>query len=1053
MPPLRVLLIADDTSAEDQLRPLLSAKGATPLVLERVATLQEGLTRLDRESDDLGLIVAPVEAAAGADLLRRVFASRRRVPIVLLTGSADPDADLEAILAGAADCLPWNGLTAPLLQRALRHAHERAQVFRALRESEQRFRALVENSSDLVILLDPDGVLMYASLSIATLLGYPVAEVIGRAFLELAHPADTAAIAALLARARSARGQTVQGRFRLRHGSGEWRDLATLAVDRTEESGIRALVLNLRDVTSQVRMEQRLQESEARFRLMADSAPVMIWVDDTDGNRVFENRTALEFTGRTLEGGMGLGWLAQVHPDDRARVLERYAAARADRRPWTIEHRIRHRDGNHHWILGIAEPRFDPDGSFAGYTGCDVDVTDLKASSDELRKSGERYRAFLEHSSEGIFRFEQETPIPITLPPETQIDLFYQRSYLAECNEAMARMYGYESAGELVGVRLGTLLPDSAPENLEYLGAFIRSGYRLVDAESQEVDREGRTKFFLNNLAGVIENGCLVRTWGTQRDVTAIHQATEALRSSEERYRIFLEQSSDAIYRFEIEGGIPVTLPVEEQVALLFERAYLAECNSAMARMYGYEAAEEILGRRMGEFTPLEDPRSLEYRQAFIRGGYRLLEGESYEVDRFGRVHFFLNNTVGIVENGRLVRTWGTQRDLTRQRALEERLRQSQKIESTGRLAGGIAHDFNNLLTAILGTCDILLSDLPEGNPNREDVVEIKQSANRAASLTRQLLAFSRRQVLQARVLDLNALVRNSEKMLKRLIGEDIFLLTALASDLGAVRADPTQLEQVIMNLVVNARDAMPAGGTVRLDTANLQVDRAWAPGPVSPQPGPYVLLTVSDTGVGMSREVLAHLFEPFFTTKELGKGTGLGLATVYGIVKQSGGYIFAESAPGKGTEFKVYLPRVEETPESVEQVVVPIPVSRPGQVILLVEDEESVRRMTRRVLQNLGYHVLEAAHGGDALQIVAGEPGPIHLLVTDIVMPGMSGQQLAAELKAIRPDLKVLYMSGYSDDAIVHRGTLGGDSGFIQKPFTPATLAVKLAEILRTED
>jgi CheY-like chemotaxis protein len=381
---------------------------------------------------------------------------------------------------------------------------------------------------------------------------------------------------------------------------------------------------------------------------------------------------------------------------------------------------------------------------------------------------------------------------------------------------------------------------------------------------------------------------------------------------------------------------------------------------------------------------------------------------------------------------------------------LQEQLRQSQKMEAIGQLAGGVAHDFNNLLTVIHGYSELILNSLDDSSRLRQDVREIIHASEHASSLTRQLLAFSRKQVLQLKVLDLNAHVSNMDKMLRRMIGENIELMTLLAKDLGRIKADPGQIEQVILNLAVNARDAMLSGGKLTIETANIELDENYARSHIGVTPGRYVMLSVSDTGVGIAREVKERIFEPFFTTKEKGKGTGLGLSTVYGIIQQSGGNIWVYSEPGLGTTFKIYLPRIEEDTESLKPSAVSTKSLQGSETILLVEDEEMVRKLACTILQKNGYKVLEAPNGEEALRIVQGQNGnPIHLMVTDVVMPGMSGRQLADRLERLRPEMKILYISGYTDNAIVHHGVLEKGIDYIQKPFTIEGLARKVREVL----
>jgi signal transduction histidine kinase len=387
-------------------------------------------------------------------------------------------------------------------------------------------------------------------------------------------------------------------------------------------------------------------------------------------------------------------------------------------------------------------------------------------------------------------------------------------------------------------------------------------------------------------------------------------------------------------------------------------------------------------------------------------------------------------------------------RAATQQRLLEQQLIESQKMEGIGRLAGGVAHDFNNLLTAILGYAELMESQLEDENL-RSELREIRLAGERAAALTQQLLAFSRRQILQPRTLDLNTVVSNIEKMLARLIGEDIKLVTRLEPALGSVKADPGQLEQVIMNLAVNARDSMPEGGTLTFETANSLLDTDFVASHPGARPGGYAALTVADTGIGMSDEVRSHAFEPFFTTKERGKGTGLGLATAYGIVKQSGGYITVESEPGRGTTFRIYLPLVTDSAAASRPGERPTSSPSGSETILLVEDESGVRRMSRTILETQGYTVLEAASGEEALVIARSHEGVIHLVATDVIMPGMSGRVLWDRLRALRPNSRVLFMSGYTDDVIARHGVLESGIAFLQKPFTPHGLAEKVRDVL----
>jgi PAS domain S-box-containing protein len=490
-------------------------------------------------------------------------------------------------------------------------------------------------------------------------------------------------------------------------------------------------------------------------------------------------------------------------------------------------------------------------------------------------------------------------------------------------------------------------------------------------------------------------------------------------------------------------------------IAILDVEGNVTLWNPAAERIFGWKK-EEVLGRPLPAVPPdkREEHRALRERvlrdEAFtgMEVIHRKQDGSPIHIslstaplrDAAGRVCGIMSLMADITERKR------TEEEL---RKAEEQLRQVQKMDSIGQLAGGIAHDFNNLLTVITGYSDLLLQGLKADDPHRASIEQIRSAGERATALTRQLLAFSRRQVLEPKVLDLNAVVANVEKMLRRLIGEDISYVSVLSPGLGRVKADPGQIEQVILNLIVNARDAMPQGGKLTVETANVELDDTYVRKHVGAKPGPHVLLAVSDTGHGMDAETQKRVFEPFFTTKEKGKGTGLGLSTVYGIVKQSGGSVWVYSEIGKGTTFKVYLPRIEEGVDARSSGAVQVDPVRGSETILLVEDDESVRELVRSFLQAGGYAVLTVRDTDAALQICEQRQSPIRLLITDVVMPGMSGRDLAERLTAVNPSTKVLYMSGYTDDAVVRHGVLEPGITFLQKPFSADALLRKVREVL----
>jgi PAS domain S-box-containing protein len=471
--------------------------------------------------------------------------------------------------------------------------------------------------------------------------------------------------------------------------------------------------------------------------------------------------------------------------------------------------------------------------------------------------------------------------------------------------------------------------------------------------------------------------------------------------------------------------------------------------NPAFELMTGYRR-EEVLGKNPRILA--SGKHDAEFYAALwktLRAG-KVWRGQIQNRRKDGAV-FTQETTISPVcdDAGTTVSYVGLGRDVTVEVKREADLRQSQKMETIGRLAGGIAHDFNNLLSVIIAYADVVLEELREEDPLREDVKNIRDAGDRAAALTRQLLAFSRKQVLQPAVLDLNGVVEGMTQLVKRLVGENIAIKTLLAPNLRRVRADPAQVEQVIMNLAANARDAMPAGGKLTIETANAELDETYTSAHVAVKPGRYVMLSVSDTGVGMDEGTMSQVFEPFFTTKPVGQGTGLGMATVYGIVKQSGGSIWAYSEPGRGSTFKIYLPEAGGALSPTRLLVEATGKSGTGETVLLVEDEEPVRRIAERILTSEGYRVLVAADGEEAMDIANQAQGKIHLLLTDVVMPKMNGNQLAEKVAERNPRLRVLYMSGYTDDVIVRHGMLKPDTQFIGKPFNSAALRRKVREVL----
>jgi len=635
-----------------------------------------------------------------------------------------------------------------------------------------------------------------------------------------------------------------------------------------------------------------------------------------------------------------------------------------------------------------------------------------KVRAEEARRqSEERFRALIEHGADAVALVAPDGTMLFASQSIERLLGFSPAELVGR--PGFARVHPDDLAGVQVTLSEITSLP-GAPLAMGLRWRHKDGSWRYIDAVA------------VNRLAEAAVGAIVVNF----RDQTERRLAETALRESEERYRTLVEGVRDVIFALSPEGTITSLNPAFETITGWRREEWVGQPFEKLVHAEDLPFALELLGRVVrGDLRAVS-----QFRVATAKGEYRMGE---------------FSATPQLLE-GRLIGILGIGRDVTERVQLEQQLRQAQKMEAVGRLAGGIAHDFNNILTAITGYADLLLEDLRPSDSRHQDVAEIRKAADRAAGLTRQLLAFSRQQVLQPSVIDVKTLVGDLEKMLGRLLGEDVELGTRLAPDTGRVKADAGQLEQVLMNLAVNARDAMPHGGKLTLETSNVDLSEGYAADHYPARPGSYVMIAVTDTGTGMSEETQAHMFEPFFTTKEKGKGTGLGLATVYGIIKQSGGFIWVYSEVGHGTTFKIYLPRVGESADLVKG---PAPAraraAGGSETVLLAEDEAPVRAVARQVLERHGYTVLEAPSAEAALDIAARYSGAIHLLLTDVIMPGLSGRELATRLADLRPEARVIFMSGYTDDAVTRHGVLEPGLAYLQKPFTPDALGQKVREVL----
>jgi len=870
-----------------------------------------------------------------------------------------------------------------------------------------QYRALLEAAPDAIVVVDQSSLIVLVNAQAERLFGYRRRELIGK-------PADI----------------LVSEHFRSQHDEQHSRFLAA-PPERPTVAGLE--LFGLRKDGTEFPAEIRLSPLDTKGGVLVSSAIR----DISDRRRTEEDLRRLAsiiacsddaIVGKTMEGII-TSWNAGAErifgytpkeavgqpvtmlvPADRPNEVPRMLECL--KRGETVEHfetvRVR-KDGKAVQIEVTVSPIRDALERIVGASTIGRDISVRKAAEKHLVQMEARYRGLLEAAPDAMVVVNQAGEIVLL-------------------NLQAEKQFGYRR-DELIGQLVKNIIPEGFAERL--IADALRS---VEDALAQQIgtgiELNGRRKdgsefpieIMLSPLDGM--DGILV--------TAAVRDITERKRREYDLSCLaaVVESSHDAIISLTPDGIV-------------------LSWNQGAERIYGYSAAETVGRSILFTSPPDRTAETLTLLQGVERGE-TVEPFETVRVKKDGtRIH--VSVTLSPIENsdGQVVGISAVARDVTESKNLEAMLRQAQKMEAVGQLAGGVAHDFNNLLGVILGYTGLMLDHLSLDDSNRKGIVEIQKAGDRAALLTRQLLAFSRKQVLQPKVLDLNTVVAGAEELLQRLIGEDIELLVVLNPALGRIEADAGQLEQIIMNLAVNARDAMPPGGKLTIETSNVEIDEGYALQHPSTRTGPHVMLSVTDTGCGMDAKTKAHIFEPFFTTKEFGKGTGLGLSTVYGIVKQSGGSVWVYSEVGIGTTFKIYLPCVTPALETAARSDKPEKIAGGSQTILIVEDEAALLEVTQRSLEAFGYVILAANSPADAMRISESHPGPIHLLVTDVIMPGMSGDQLASRLSASRPEMKVLYVSGYTDDTIVRHGVLEPGLAFLQKPFSPRTLARKAEEIL----
>ena len=816
----------------------------------------------------------------------------------------------------------------------------------------------------------------------------------------------------------------------------------------------------VQDITARRMSADAARENEERFREAQREAGIGSWRYLPNGTLVWSEQT---YELLPVPRGVPLTYeraLDVMHPDDRA---DRYAtgfehALRSGAHDYRADYRVVWPDGQVRTMHSRGTIHRDAAGELIEAIGTVQDVTERRAAEARIRQLNRAY-AMLGGISETLVR-ENDPAAALHEACRIAVDTGgFRMAWIGLMDEhGRLRISAHAGADAEALAIIDRLLDIATPAGCRFTAEALRLGHRAIcNNIATSADAAGWRDDALRRHYRSMASLPLVRD-GRPIGVFNIYAAEPDV-FDEPQVRLLDDVASDISFALEVFRRDVERRQAEERFRLVVEniREVFLIVNASGRLEFISPAYETIWGRPR---EPLEaHPQAwLETVHADDRARMeemlrtQLLTGATDETYRIvrpdGSVRWIRSRSFPVHgADGRLERIVGTSADVTEQRQLEEQFRQSQKMESVGRLAGGIAHDFNNLLTVINGTAELAAIDLPRESAMRRDLLQIRQAGERAAALTRQLLALSRQQILKPAIINLTSVVRGMQSMLRRLISENVQLAFRFDDSLGHIKADPSQIEQVILNLAVNAQDAMADGGTLTIETGQVYLDVAEAANHLAPRAGAYAMLAVSDTGIGMDDATRQRIFEPFFTTKEIGKGTGLGLSTVYGIVQQSDGGLFVYSEPGHGTTVKTYLPLVDEPPPAMPPLE---GADQSGtETILLVEDEPALRLLTKRILSSAGYTVLDAERGDDALALLAAHPGPVHLLLTDVVMPGMNGRELATRVTALRPAIRILFASGYTDDTIFRHGVLDDGSRFISKPYAPGELRRKIREAL----
>jgi two-component system, cell cycle sensor histidine kinase and response regulator CckA len=884
---------------------------------------------------------------------------------------------------------------------------------RSLVQSEERFFTVFHASNNpMAITSLREGRIIDLNEASANLGGYKREEVISNLSAEY-HPLEKPEQRDAVERMLLENGRIHNYELKLRTNTGDER-IVLFSADPIKVNDEPCMLTISVDITARQKETDSLRESEEKYRMLVENSLQGVAILQ-DSRFVFCNNTYAAMTGYSIDELLSFSTAdirEMIHPDDRdivrKRHLDRVAGEPTEPR---YEYRGIKKDGTLFWVEAYA--------SHIVYKGIPaiqlvyLDIAERKNAEKALRESEERFQ-LIANTIDEIFWIS---------------DAAGSTTYISPSHE---RIWGtppnafYDSPQPF--------FDQIHPEDRDRVAAIasqLKTG-QPFEYEHRIIRPDGSIRHLWNRCYPVPDSSGRIKCYvGVKQDITARSNAEEALKESREYLHQIINSLGDPLF-------------VKDQ------QHRFVMVNDALCELSG-KRREELLGVAMYSVLPPELTSSLWNQEQDIFETGRQCVTEENIPDGNGKIHTVMTKKTLLTDKKGDKQIVGVLRDITEYKNLQAQFMQSQKMEAVGLLAGGVAHDFNNLLTVIKGYTEMLAVEFDPDDERREEVQQIANAAEQAVSLTRQLLAFSRKQILKPKVLNLNSILDEMGKMLRRLIGEDIEFVAIAQPGLGLIHADPVQIQQILMNIVVNARDAMPQGGKLTIETANADLDDSYIGEHPEVQKGPYVMMAISDTGIGMDKDTQARIFEPFFTSKAPGEGTGLGLSTVYGIVRQSGGYIWTYSELGKGTTFKIYLPCTEgEAPlgdkdGSLQEI-------KGFETVLIVEDDAFVRNYVCRILRQRGITVLDAANGKAALAVARGYAGDIHLVITDVVMPGMSGKELIVQLEAMRPGIKTLYISGYTDKAVVHHGILDSETAFLQKPFTTENLMQKIREAIQSK-